>query len=137
MTRYLLTAAMAALFAGGADARPHLLGRLRGSPGQTRQPGPVAQAVRAGVYAVAQPVGSAVGAARAGLMDGHAASMAGAGRLFHSGRFVPGASYEGVGFSTVSGDDAVRHACYWGQREPVSIDVRRGAGGYYAIVQYK
>jgi len=69
--------------------------------------------------------------------DGHAAAMAASGRIFHSGRFAPGASYEGVGFSTVSPQDAIRHCCYWGQRTPVSIDVRRGTGGWFAVVQYR
>ena len=68
---------------------------------------------------------------------GHAAAMASSGRMFHSGRFANGATHEGVGFSTVSADDAIRHCCYWGQRTPVSIDVRRGNGGYFAVVQYR
>ena len=68
---------------------------------------------------------------------GHAAAMASSGRIFHSGRFANGASCEGVGFSTVSAADAVRHCCYWGQRTPVSVDVRRGNGGWFAVVQYR
>lgn len=133
MKRLLLTAVLAAGWCSGADARPRLFGRPAA--------GPVAQAVRGAVYAVAQPVGVAAGALRAGLSDGltegHAASMAAAGRIFHSGRFTPGATHEGVGFSSVSAEDAIRHCCYWGQRQPVAVSVRPGPGGWYAVAQYR
>ncbi len=72
-----------------------------------------------------------------GLAQAHSGVQAALGRMFHSGRFVPGASYEGVGFSSSSPDEAIRNACYWGQRQPVQVGVQRGAGGWYATVQYR
>jgi len=44
--------------------------------------------------------------------------------------------YEGVGYSSVSADDAIRHCCYWGQRKPRDIGVARGRNGWYACVRY-
>jgi len=46
-------------------------------------------------------------------------------------------SYEGVGMSTRSADAAIRAACYWGQRTPVSIQTSFRKGRYYAVVRYK
>lgn len=71
------------------------------------------------------------------LTAAHSTFMAATGRFVHSGRFVPGATKEGIGFSSVSAQDAIRHCCYWGQAQPVSIGVRRGIGGWYATVQYR
>jgi hypothetical protein len=44
--------------------------------------------------------------------------------------------YEGVGYSSVSADDAIRHCCYWGQRKPRDVGVARGRNGWYACVRY-
>lgn len=45
--------------------------------------------------------------------------------------------YEGVGFSTISADHAIRNCCYWGQKTPVEIGVSRGPNGWYACVRYR
>ena len=46
-------------------------------------------------------------------------------------------THEGVGMSTRSFSDAVRNACYWGQRTPVSIQYNRVGNKYYAVVRYR
>ena len=61
-----------------------------------------------------------------------AVSMARRGALVHSGC----GQTEGIGFSTVSEDAAIRNCCYWGKRKPREIGVARGARGYYAVVRY-
>lgn len=66
-----------------------------------------------------------------------AAQQASEGRMRHVGGSMGTAHYEGVGFSTVSADDAVRKCCYWGQRTPSGIGVVRGANGWYATVLYR
>ena len=45
-------------------------------------------------------------------------------------------SHEGVGMSSRSYEDAVRNACYWGKRTPVSIQYNQRGGMYYAVVRY-
>lgn len=44
--------------------------------------------------------------------------------------------YEGIGFSTVSGEAATQASCYWGQRRVKSIGVARGPRGWFACVRY-
>ncbi len=66
-----------------------------------------------------------------------AQKQASQGRLQHVGGSFGSGRYEGVGFSTRSADDAIRNACYWGQKTPVGIGVAKGANGYYATVLYK
>jgi hypothetical protein len=46
-------------------------------------------------------------------------------------------SYEGVGVSSVSCEDARNRACYWGQRTPVSVQYSQRGGRYYAVVRYR
>jgi hypothetical protein len=58
--------------------------------------------------------------------------MARTGILRHRG----GQGYEGIGFSTVSGDHATRSCCYWGQRRVKEVAVARGARGWFACVRY-
>lgn len=58
--------------------------------------------------------------------------MARTGILRHRG----GQGYEGVGFSTVSGDAACRASCFWGQRRVKEVAVSRGARGWFACVRY-
>lgn len=71
----------------------------------------------------------------AGGAADHAIVIARRGALVHSScRQV-----EGIGFSTVSPDAAVRNCCYWGKRQAVDIGtawspVRRG---WYAVVRYR
>ena len=59
------------------------------------------------------------------------------GRMRHVGGSFGSGRYEGVGFSTRSADDAIRNACYWGQKSPLGIGVVRGANGWYATVLYR
>ena len=66
-----------------------------------------------------------------------AQKQASQGRLQHVGGSFGTGRYEGVGFSTRSADEAIRSACYWGQKTPVGIGVAKGAKGYYATVLYK
>ncbi len=63
--------------------------------------------------------------------------QAGQGRMRHVGGSLGSGRYEGVGFSSRSADDAIRNACYWGQKSPVGIGVARGANGWYATVLYR
>lgn len=65
----------------------------------------------------------------------HAVVIARRGALVHSGC----GQYEGIGFSTVSPDAAVRSCCFWGQRPAVEIGtawspLRRG---WFAVVRYR
>lgn len=66
-----------------------------------------------------------------------AQQQASEGRLRHVGGSFGSGRYEGVGFSTRSADEAIRSACYWGQRTPVGIGVARGNNGWYATVLYR
>jgi hypothetical protein len=50
--------------------------------------------------------------------------------------FGGNSGYEGVGYSTVSADAAIRSCCFWGQRKPREIGVARGARGWFACVRY-
>lgn len=59
------------------------------------------------------------------------------GRMQHLGGSFGAGRYEGVGFSTVSADDAIRQCCYWGERTPVDIGVAQGNNGWYATVLYR
>ena len=56
------------------------------------------------------------------------------GRMAHRGGSY---RYEGVGFSTVSAQQAIRNCCYYGQRTPIEIGVSRGRNGWYACVRYR
>ena len=66
-----------------------------------------------------------------------ATQQASSGQMRHVGGSMGSGRYEGVGFSTVSSDDAIRKCCYWGQRSPVGIGVARGSNGWYATVLYR
>ena len=46
-------------------------------------------------------------------------------------------THEGVGMSTHSYSDAVRNACYWGKRIPISIQYSKHGNQYYAVVRYR
>ncbi len=63
--------------------------------------------------------------------------QASSGRMRHVGGSMGTGRYEGVGFSSVSAEDAIRRSCYWGQRTPTGIGVVRGANGWYATVLYR
>lgn len=58
------------------------------------------------------------------------------GSVAHIGGGFGGGSYEGNGFGPTA-DQAIRNACFWGQRTPIEIGVARGANGYYATIFYR
>jgi hypothetical protein len=66
-----------------------------------------------------------------------AQQQASSGHMRHVGGSMGTGRYEGVGFSSISADDAIRRCCYWGQRTPTGIGVVRGANGWYATVLYR
>lgn len=55
----------------------------------------------------------------------------------YCGHFGGNSGYEGVGYSTISSDHAIRNCCYWGQKTPVDIGVARGRNGWFACVRYR
>jgi len=69
-----------------------------------------------------------------------AEQMARTGVLRHCGR--SGGRREGIGFSTVSADDAVKRCCYYadamrGRYRIVEKGVARGPRGWYAVLRYE
>lgn len=66
-----------------------------------------------------------------------AQQQAAEGRCRHVGGSMGSGQYEGVGFSTVSADQAISRCCYWGQRTAIGIGVARGRNGWYATVLYR
>lgn len=56
------------------------------------------------------------------------------GRMAHRGGCY---AYEGVGFSPVSPDAAMRNCCFYGQRTIVESAVVRGSNGWYACIRYR
>lgn len=67
--------------------------------------------------------------------QGHAVTIARRGALVHASC----GQVEGIGFSTVSADHAIRSCCFWGRRQAVDIGVawspiRRG---WFAVVRYR
>ena len=65
----------------------------------------------------------------------HAVVIARRGLLVHSSC----GQYEGIGFSTVSAEQAKRSCCFYGQRTPAEIGVawsplRRG---WFAVIRYR
>ena len=83
------------------------------------------------------PVAAPVAAAAApGSAQWKAEQSARMGSVAHLGGGFGGGSFEGNGFGATA-DQAVRNACYWGQRTPIEIGVARGANGYYATVFYR
>lgn len=76
----------------------------------------------------------------AGVTDGgvqwKADVQARQGRCFHpGGGFTSGASFEGVGYSSASPQDALAHCCTNGG-PVVAQAVSHGPGGWYAVKQY-
>ncbi len=59
------------------------------------------------------------------------------GRCYHVGGSFGGGTAEGVGFSSVSADHAIRSCCFWGRKTAIQIGVARGARGWYACVLYR
>jgi hypothetical protein len=64
-----------------------------------------------------------------------AETMARRGFLGHCGR--NGGRREGVGFSAISADHAIRSCCFWGRYRVREIGVARGTRGWYACVRYE
>lgn len=83
----------------------------------------------AGVASAARP---AVVVVESGSAQDAAVVLARRGALVHTGC----GQVEGIGFSTVSADAAIRNCCYWGKRKPRDIGVARGTRGWYAVVRY-
>lgn len=76
------------------------------------------------------------GYAPAGGVQWKADVQAQSGRMFHpGGGMVPGANYEGVGYSSASPADALAHCCNNGG-PVVAQAVSQGPGGWYAVKQY-
>ena len=63
-----------------------------------------------------------------------AEEMARTGVFGHRGRH--GRCREGIGFSTVSADDAVRRCCFFHTLKPREIGVAKGRRGFYAVIRY-
>jgi len=58
------------------------------------------------------------------------------GVLAHCGRHR--GRLEGIGFSPISADHAVKNCCFWNSGRRVrEIGVARGVRGYYAVVWYE
>jgi hypothetical protein len=86
------------------------------------------------VHEVASGVVSGV---QTSIAQSKANTQASQGHMRHIGGSFGAGRYEGVGFSSVSAEDAIRRCCYWGRRTPVDIGVSRGANGWYATVLYQ
>lgn len=71
-----------------------------------------------------------------GLAQAKAEQQAREGRMRHVGGSFGSGRFEGVGFSSVGPDDAIRRFCYYGQRPIAEQGVARGANGWYACVLY-
>ena len=81
---------------------------------------------------------SATPMASGGLAQQKAQQMAQMNMRGHVGGGLGRASYEGVGWSTVSSQHAIQQCCYWGQRPVSQIGVARGNDGcWYACVLYR
>jgi hypothetical protein len=122
MKRMLLLAAVAALFVADAQAFGR---RVRVAPTATPTAAPAYQSAPL-------PPG------RGGSVQWKADVQARSGRMFHpGGGFVAGASYEGVGYSSASPEQALAMCCYSNSGMPVVAQaVSRGPNGYYAVKQY-
>jgi hypothetical protein len=64
-----------------------------------------------------------------------AEQMARVGILRHCG--TAGGRREGIGFSSVSADAAIKNCCFWGKFRAREIGVAKGRKGYYAVVWYE
>ena len=76
--------------------------------------------------------------ASGGLAQRKAQRAAQMGLRGHLGGSLGGARYEGVGWSSLSPQNAIQNCCYWGQRPASQIGVARGNdGSWYACVLYR
>ena len=111
------------------------------SMGMAAQAGPFGlfarQPVRNTAHVAQHAVQGAVAGATGGIAQAKAETQARQGVMRHVGGSFGAGRYEGVGFSTVSADDAIRRCCYYGQKPIVEYGVARGARGWYATVLYK
>ena len=93
--------------------------------------------VRSTINAGRQVVSNSIEAASSGLAQMKAQRAARGGIRGHIGGGLGGARFEGVGWSSVSAQDAIQNCCYWGQRPTAQVGVSRGADGFwYACVLY-
>ena len=46
-------------------------------------------------------------------------------------------THEGVGMSSRSYNDARNNACFWGQRQALTVQYSKRGGMYYAVVRYR
>ena len=51
--------------------------------------------------------------------------------------FPVGVHYEGIGFSKISANQAVRNSSFYGTRQIIVARVARGRDGYYSTVYYR
>ena len=58
-------------------------------------------------------------------------------RHVRSSAVPSGARYEGVGYSSISANRAIRNSSFYGRRPIVAASVSRGRDGYFAAVYYK
>lgn len=72
-----------------------------------------------------------------GGAQAHANRLAASGSFYHASN--RGGGYEGIGRSSRSADDAVRHCCYWGKRTPVDIGTAYSPRlrQWVAVVRYR
>jgi hypothetical protein len=127
MRSFVVSLCLVACLAGSAFARPFR--RYTSKPAQ-----PTYSAAQAPTAAyMSYTPGATQGSGGTSSAQGVAEMQAQSGSCRH---FGGNDGYEGVGYSTSSADDAIRHCCYWGQRKPRDIGVARGRNGWYACVRY-
>lgn len=95
------------------------------------------QPVRNTASVATHAVHGAVQGVHGGIAQAKAEMQARDGVMRHVGGSFGAGRFEGVGFSTVSADDAIHRCCYWGRKTVVEIGVARGARGFFATVIYR
>ena len=111
------------------------------SMGMAAQAGPFGlfkrQPVRNTANVAQHAVQGAVHGVAGGIAQAKAEQQARSGVMRHVGGSMGAGRFEGVGFSTVSADDAIRKCCYFGQKQVVEYGVARGVKGWFATVLYR
>lgn len=84
-----------------------------------------------------QPVRNVAATVVGGIAETKSRIQAAAGRMFHPGGSMGNGTHEGVGFSTISPEDALSRCCYSNSgMRIVDQSVVRGANGWYATRIY-
>lgn len=138
--RICVPAMLIAASVGSAEAGPlrGLFGRSTCSRGGCDSAvAPATIDLPPGITDVSSRTSSPVDVSATTVAQAKAETIAARGVLYHPGGSFAGGSHEGVGFSTVSADDAVKRCCFWGQRTPIGIGVARGVRGWFACVLYR